>query len=56
MGAAIAALALLGVASAARADVLQDLGATYQKVAEELVTTFPKVEVRVAEWRVTASQ
>ncbi len=48
MGATIAALALLGVASAARADVLQDLGATYQKVAEELVTTFPKVEVRVA--------
>jgi hypothetical protein len=48
VGTATAALALLGVASAARADVLQDLGATYQKVAEELVTTFPKVEVRVA--------
>jgi hypothetical protein len=48
VGVATAALALLGVASAARADVLQDLGATYQKVAEELVTTFPKVEVRVA--------
>jgi hypothetical protein len=48
VGAATAALALLAVASAARADVLQDLGATYQKVAEQLVTTFPKVEVRVA--------
>ena len=31
-----------------RADVLQDLGTTYQKVAEELAAAFPKVEVQVA--------
>ena len=39
--------ALLGVARPARADILQDLGASYQKVAEQLVAAFPKAEVRV---------
>ena len=43
----IAALALLALAGPAWADVLQDLGATYQKVADELVAAFPKVEVQV---------
>jgi hypothetical protein len=31
----------------ARADVLQDLGATFQAVAAELAAAFPKVEVRI---------
>jgi hypothetical protein len=48
MGWLIALLALALTAAPARADVLQDLGATYQKVAEELAAAFPKVEVRVA--------
>jgi hypothetical protein len=39
---------LLGAGSVARADILQDLGGTYQKVAEELAAAFPKAEVRVA--------
>ena len=39
--------ALLGVARPARADILQDLGASYQKVAEQLAAAFPKVEVQV---------
>src|SRR5262249_29058732 len=39
--------ALLGRAGPASADVLQDVGATYQKVADQLVASFPKVEVQV---------
>jgi hypothetical protein len=46
--AAIVLVALLGDADPVRADVLQDLGTTYQKVAEELAAAFPKVEVQVA--------
>src|SRR5262245_33871849 len=50
-GAAMLALAgllgLLGRVGPARADVLQDVGATYQKLAEELAAAFPKVEVQV---------
>ena len=41
-------LGLVGSVSPAGADVLQDLGATYQKVAEDLAAAFPKVEVQVA--------
>jgi len=41
-------LGLLGIVDPARADVLQDLGVTYQKMAEELAATFPKVEAQVA--------
>lgn len=41
-------LALVGTVGPARADVLQDLGTTYQKAAEELAATFPKVDVQVA--------
>src|SRR5262245_30890364 len=46
---ALAALggALVGRIGPASADVLQDVGATYQKVADQLVASFPKVEVRV---------
>jgi hypothetical protein len=40
------ALALLAVAPAG-ADLLQDLSATYQLVAEELAAVFPRVELRV---------
>jgi hypothetical protein len=39
--------ALLGRVGPAAADVLQDVGATYQKVADQLVAAFPKVEVQV---------
>jgi hypothetical protein len=39
--------ALLGVVPPARADILQDLGVSYQKVAEQLVAAFPKAEVQV---------
>ena len=44
----VVGLGLLGAAGPAWGDVLQDLGATYQKTAEELAAAFPKVEVRVA--------
>ncbi len=40
--------AVLGPAGAARADVLQDLGTTYQKAAETLAAAFPKWEGQVA--------
>ncbi|HEY7602091.1 MAG TPA: VCBS repeat-containing protein [Methylomirabilota bacterium] len=40
--------ALLGPVGAARADVLQDLGTTYQKAAEALAAAFPKWEGQVA--------
>lgn len=40
-------LALVGGAGAARADLLQDLGATFQRVAEELANAFPKAETRI---------
>jgi hypothetical protein len=43
----LAALTLGAVAGSARADVLQDLGATFQQVATELAAVFPKVEVQV---------
>ncbi len=43
----IVALGLLGAAGPARADVLQDLGATYQKTAEQLAAAFPRVELQV---------
>jgi hypothetical protein len=39
--------ALLGGVRPARADILQDLGVSYQKVAEQLVSTFPKAEVQI---------
>ena len=39
--------ALLAVVRPARADILQDLGVSYQKVAEQLVAAFPKAEVQV---------
>jgi hypothetical protein len=39
---------LLAALDPARADVLQDLGTTYQKVAEELAAAFPKVEAQIA--------
>jgi VCBS repeat protein len=44
-----AALVLLALAGpvAATADVLQDLGATFDQVAQELADAFPKVESRV---------
>ena len=41
-------LGLAALAGSARADVLQDLGATYQRVAEQLAETFPRVELQVA--------
>jgi FG-GAP-like repeat len=41
------ALVALGVA-AARADLLQDLGATFEQVAAELRDAFPKAETRIA--------
>jgi hypothetical protein len=41
-------LGLLGAPTPVWADVLQDLGATYQTVAEQLAGAFPKVEVQVA--------
>src|SRR5262249_57994658 len=44
----VLALSLGVVAGSARADVLQDLGATYQRVAEQLAEAFPRVEVQVA--------
>src|SRR5262249_60594678 len=44
----VLALGLAVVAGSARADVLQDLGATYQRVAEQLAEAFPRVEVQVA--------
>ncbi len=40
-------LALVAGATPVRADVLQDLGATYQKTAEQLAAVFPRVEVQV---------
>src|SRR5215470_3822026 len=40
-------LGLAVIAGSARADVLQDLGATYQRVAEQLAEAFPRVEVQV---------
>jgi hypothetical protein len=40
--------ALLAQAGAAQADVLQDLGTTYQKAAEALAAAFPKWEGQVA--------
>src|SRR5262245_64127650 len=39
--------ALMGRIGPVSADVLQDVGATYQKVADQLVSAFPKVEVQV---------
>ena len=39
--------ALLAGGRPARADILQDLGVSYQKVAEQLVAAFPKAEVQV---------
>jgi hypothetical protein len=39
---------LAATAGPVHADVLQDLGTTYQKVAEELAAAFPRVEVQVA--------
>jgi hypothetical protein len=47
MRALVGALGMLACVGSARADVLQDLGATYQKVAEELAAAFPKVETQV---------
>lgn len=45
---AIAALGLVVAgAMGARADLLQDLGATFERVAQELQATFPKVEARI---------
>src|SRR5262249_59154887 len=44
----VVAVGLAVVAGSARADVLQDLGATYQRVAEQLAEAFPRVEVQVA--------
>jgi hypothetical protein len=41
-------LGLAALAGSVRADVLQDLGATYQRVAEQLAEAFPRVEVQVA--------
>ena len=43
----IVTLGLLGAAGPARADILQDLGATYQKTAEQLAAAFPRVELQV---------
>lgn len=43
----LVALALGCLAGPARADLLQDLGATFQAVAAELAAAFPKVEVQV---------
>jgi hypothetical protein len=43
------ALAVLAVGlPAARADLLQDLGATFDRVARELSDAFPKIETRIA--------
>src|SRR5262249_59803253 len=44
----VLALGLSVLAGSARADVLQDLGATYQRVAEQFAEAFPRVEVQVA--------
>jgi hypothetical protein len=41
-------LGVAALAGSVRADVLQDLGATYQRVAEQLAEAFPRVEVQVA--------
>jgi hypothetical protein len=38
---------LLGLGRPARGDLLQDVGASYQRVAEDLAAAFPKVEVHV---------
>jgi hypothetical protein len=42
------ALGLLGAVGPVRADILQDLGGTYQKAAEQLAAAFPRVELQVA--------
>lgn len=47
-GGLVLALGLGLLASAARADLLQDLGATFGRLAGELAAAFPKVEARVA--------
>jgi hypothetical protein len=46
-GATLLVSLLLALAGPAGADVLQDLGATFQQVAQELAAAFPKVEARV---------
>jgi hypothetical protein len=43
----LAILTLAAGVGSARADILQDLGATFEKVAAELAGAFPKVEVHV---------
>jgi hypothetical protein len=48
LGALTVIAAFLGLLGPAQADILQDLGASYQKVAEQLVAAFPKIEVQVA--------
>lgn len=45
--AAVVLLLTLVVPSGARADILQDLGATFEQVAQELRAAFPKVESRI---------
>jgi len=45
--AAVVLLLMLVVPSGAWADVLQDLGATFEQVAQELRAAFPKVESRI---------
>jgi hypothetical protein len=47
IGALVVLLGLFGTVGPARADVLQDLGSTYQKAAEQLAAAFPRVEVQV---------
>jgi hypothetical protein len=44
----VALLGLFGTVGPAGADVLQDLGSTYQQAAEQLAAAFPRVEVQVA--------
>jgi hypothetical protein len=44
---AAALLLVAGAGGTARGDVLQDLGATFERVAEELRASFPKAEARV---------
>jgi hypothetical protein len=45
---AVVTLLALGVARPAPADLLQDLGATFQEAAQDLAGAFPKVEVKIA--------
>jgi hypothetical protein len=47
LGVCLGLLGVFGIIDPGQADVLQDLGATYQTAAEQLAAAFPKVEVQI---------